>query len=171
MAGNGEDEHVTRDLGDGTPPPSPDGKDDDDSGTSLRDETPSQTTPSTRTTRKTIRVPSLRDETPSQPTPSTRVTRKLTRSRRLSQAVVQIVEDNVATAVPASRKKTPRAQTPYKEAPPTESMDTHPARKNTRPPSTTSTLAATGIASRVRCGGQVDCNDLDHKSAPQANLW
>ncbi|KAB1206627.1 hypothetical protein CJ030_MR6G001569 [Morella rubra] len=49
-----------------------------------------------------------------------------------------------------SVKKTPRAQTPYKEAPPMESMETHPARKNTRPPSTTTTLAATGITSHIR---------------------
>ncbi|KAB1209991.1 hypothetical protein CJ030_MR6G023540 [Morella rubra] len=145
-------------------------------GPPIHDETPSQSTPITRATRKTQRGPQIRDATPSQSMPGTHSTRHtmqiphlrdeespsqstgqplsvpLTRSRRLSQLLSGIVEvnDNAVAAMMASRKKTPRAQMPYKEAPTTESMVTHPARKNTKGPSTRSTLAATGIASRIQ---------------------
>ncbi|KAB1227983.1 hypothetical protein CJ030_MR1G002258 [Morella rubra] len=142
-------------------------------GPPIRDETPSQSTPITRATRKTQRGPQIRDATPSQSMPSTHSTRHtmqipqlrdeespsqstgqplsvpLTRSRRLSQLLSGIVEVN-DNAVAAMTDVMPRAQTPYKEIPATESMETHPARKNTKGPSTRSTLAATGIASRIR---------------------
>ncbi|KAB1199714.1 hypothetical protein CJ030_MR0G015016 [Morella rubra] len=71
-------------------------------------------------------------------------------SQQLSQLLSGSVGDNAVAVVSASRKKTPRAQTPYNEPPATESMETHPARKNTRLPSTTSTLATTRIASLIR---------------------
>ncbi|KAB1203081.1 hypothetical protein CJ030_MR8G005531 [Morella rubra] len=121
-------------------------------GPQIRDATPSQSMPSTHSTRHTMQIPQLRDEeSPSQSTGQP-LSVPLTRSRRLSQLLSGIVEvnDNAVVAMTASRKKTPRAQTPYKEAPATESMETHPARKNTKGPSTRSTLAATGIASRIR---------------------
>ncbi|KAB1212940.1 hypothetical protein CJ030_MR5G001862 [Morella rubra] len=103
--------------------------------------TPSQSMPSTHSTRRTMQIPQLRDEeSPSQSTCQP-LSVPLTRSRRLSQLLSGIVEvnDNAAAAMTASRKKTPQAQTPYKEAPATESMETHPARKNTKGPSTRST--------------------------------
>ncbi|KAB1208220.1 hypothetical protein CJ030_MR7G012923 [Morella rubra] len=141
-----------------TPPPSPNGKDDgveagkDDepTGTRIRDEPPLQSTPSTHSTTHSIQIPHLRDEeTPSQSTGEP-LSVPLTRSRRLSQLLSGIVEvnDNAVAAVRVSRKKACRAETPYKEAPAAESLQMHPARKN--PPSTRSIVAATGIASRIR---------------------